>query len=59
MFINQEIKDEIMEKINLALVYGGADDKKEKKDIPYVIIYIDGVPYKVYLNGHKEPLYEK
>lgn len=48
-----------MEKINLALVYGGAEDKKEKKDIPYVIIYIDGVPYKVYLNGHKEPLYEK
>lgn len=45
-----------MEKINLALVYGGADEKKEK---PYVIIYIEGVPYKIYLNGHKEPVYDK
>lgn len=45
-----------MEKIDLALVYGGTDDKKEK---PYVIIYIDGVLYKIYLNGHKEPLYNK
>lgn len=48
-----------MEKINLALVYGGTGDKKEEKEIPYIVIYINGVPYKIYLNGHIEPLYEE
>lgn len=51
-----------MEKINLALIYGGTDDKresKEKKEKPYVIIYINGVPYKIYLNGRVEPVYDR
>lgn len=56
--ILNNLRNRIMEKINLALVYGGADEKKDN-DKPYAIIYIDGVPYKIYLNGHIEPIYDK